>query len=422
MHPMLHKIYIHHFFAKTLFYKIAHNTTDRLFNIDNQTKTGIVTAKYKNVNIEFIFNPIINDNSDGLHLVDYFTAIFQRTEDPTYKDVVIRGSIEDTPFLEKFGELLKDKENWIITFFRTEKIIGKYDTPHHWPTRDVEAKLKLLYKHKIITDNYFLEENIRHNYSNLYYAFTNVIWQWNEIISIRYYYEFKQLYDKLNFDYDLMYSVRHHKNHRVEILKGLSEYDNPKILLQRTNSLDENIYAKHNNGLESFSNIRQNRLEGSTDFSNLKNIEYTRGIAYDLFFRFLGRAKMQVLDESWAEFEQDFYIQYLSEKTIGLTLCGIPFISTHSYPVILLQKILHLSDHPFLKDFENHKGNSQLFIEFVKKFMENYDENYKLCKEWMDIAHNKFMETIDTENSLLDLIYDNFESENTIIKTNRKLL
>jgi hypothetical protein len=419
---MLQKIYIHHYFSNTLFYKIAHNTKEREFNIDKESRTGTIKAKYKNIDVEFIFNPLINDNEDGLHLVDYFTAFFQRNEDDTYKDVVIYGSVEDTPFLKKFGELLKDRENWIITFFRTEKIIGKYDIPDDWYVGDIEAKLKLLGKHKIVTDNYFLEENIRHKYSNLYYAFTNVIWQWNEIISIRYYYEFKELYDKLNFDYDLMYSVRHHKKHRVEILKGLSEYDNPKILLQRTDSLDNNVYQKHNNGLEAFTNIRLNKLEGSTDFSNLKNIEYHRGIAYDLFFRFLGRAKMQVLDESWAWAEHDFHIQYLSEKTIGLTLCGIPFISTHSYPVILLQKILNLPDHPFLKDFDNHKGNSKLFVTFVSKFMENYDENYKLCKEWMDIAHNKFMQIIDTDNSLLDLIIDEFEKENTIIKVNRKLL
>lgn len=419
---MLHKIYIHHYFSTTLFYKLAHNTTERIFNINESLKTGFVKAKYKNVDIEFIFNPIINDNDDGLHLVDYFTAFFQRNEDDTYKSVIIDSGVEDTPFLKKFGELLIDKKDWIITFFRTEKIIGKYDIPDDWYVADVETKLKSLINHKIVTDNYFLEESIRHKYPHLYYSFTNVIWQWNEIISIRYYYEFKELYDRLNFDYDLIYSVRHHKKHRVEILKGLSEYDNSKILLQRTDSLANSMYNKHNAKLEEFSNIRLNNLEGSTDFSNLKNIEYHRGIAYDLFFRFLGRAKMQVLDESWAWAEQDFHIQYLSEKTIGLTLCGIPFISTHSYPVILLQKILDIPNHPFLKDFDNHKGNSKLFVEFVKRFMENFDENYKLCKDWMDIAHTKFMEKMESENSLLDLIFDDFKTENNLIKQNKKIL
>lgn len=416
------KIYIHHYYSKTLFYKIGHNMTDRVFEIDEQTKIGKIRAKYKSMDVEFIFDPIINDNEDGFHLVDYFTAFFQRHQDPTYRDVVIRGTIEDTPFIKKFGELLQDKQNWLITFFRTEKIVGKYDVPDDWYVGDVEAKLKLLLRHKVITDNFFLEDTIRHKYPHLFYAFTNVIWQWNEIISIRYYYEFKELYDRLNFDYDLIYSVRHHKKHRVEILKGLAEYDNPRILLQRTDSLNNNLYEKHHNGLESFSNIKLNQLEGPTDFSNLKNIEYSRGIAFDLFFRFLGRAKMQVLDESWSWAEHDFHIQYMSEKTIGLTLCGIPFISTHSYPVLILQRVLDLPNHPFLKDFDEVKGNAKLFVLFVKRFMENFDENYKLCKDWMDIAHQKFMNKIDTENSLFDLILDNFEKETTSIKTSRKLL
>lgn len=396
--------------------------TDRVFNIDEQTKKGTITAKYKSVDVEFIFDPIINDNDDGLHLVDYFTAYFQKNMDPTYSDVNIVDMVEDTPFLKKFGEILKDKENWIITFFRTEKIIGKYDIPDDWYVGDVETKLKSLIKHKVVTDNFFLEENIRYKYPHLYFAFTNVIWQWNEIISIRYYYEFKELYDRLNFDYDLIYSVRHHKKHRVEILKGLSEYDNPKILLQTTDSLNNGLYDKHHNTITSLSNIKLNQLEGPTDFSNLKNIEYHRGIAFDLFFRFLGRAKMQVLDESWAWANHDFQIQYMSEKTIGLILCGIPFISTHSYPIFILQRILDLPNHPFLKEFDEVKGNSKLFVLFVKRFMENFEDNYNLCKSWTDLAHTKFMEKIESENSLFDLILDDFEKEKNTIKISRRLL
>jgi hypothetical protein len=31
---------------------------------------------------------------------------------------------EDTPILERINELLSDKKNWIITLFRTERILA----------------------------------------------------------------------------------------------------------------------------------------------------------------------------------------------------------------------------------------------------------------------------------------------------------
>jgi hypothetical protein len=70
------KIYIHHYYTDKLFFKIGHNTTNKIYNIDNFSdyeRIGTITADYKNIKIEFIFNPEINDNEDGLHLIDFWT-------------------------------------------------------------------------------------------------------------------------------------------------------------------------------------------------------------------------------------------------------------------------------------------------------------------------------------------------------------
>ena len=391
-----------------------------MFDINNQV--GRVTCDYGDVNLEFIFNPEINDNRDGYHILDYFAALLQRNEDPTYKNVNIVGMVEDTPFLEKFSEILEGKENWIITFFRTEKILGKHDIPDDWWVGDVETKLKSLQKHKILTDNLFIKDDTRIIYPNLYFTFTNSIYQWNEIISIRWYYEFKQVYEKLSFDYDLIYSVRNHKKHRVEILKGLNEYNHPKILLQRTDTLKNAAFNKYNSEISSMENVYFNKIEGYDDFSNLTNIEYHHGINWDIFFRFLSKAKVQVLDESWSWSKSDFNSHYLSEKTIGLVLAGIPFVSTHSYPLEILQQILDIEPHPFFDDFKNHKGDSKLFVKFIKTFMENFDENYEKCKTWSVMCHEKFMDKLNKENTLIDLILDGFENENKKIKKSYRLL
>ena len=55
---------------------------------------------------------------------------------------------------------------------------------------------------------------------------------------------------------------------------------------------------------------------------------------------------------------------------------------------------------------------------FVEKFLGNFDENYKLCKDWVDLHHKEFMKKINTENSLFDLILNEFKKDVGIKKNN----
>ena len=405
------KVYVHHYFSKTLFYKLAHNTTDRVYEIIDDI--GSVFCKYNNTSIQFVFNPEFNDKSDGYHLIDFFTALRTRHRYNEYKDVDISDSVEDIPFIKKFYELLKDKNDWIITFFRTEKLIIKYDVSDSESILEVEENLLKLSNHKIITDNIFLKDGVRSSYKNIYYAFTNTIYQWNEIIGIRWYYEYHNIFNKLNVPYSLTYSVRNHKTHRVDILKGLSSMNDDRILLIRTDSLKNYLYEKHNKSLLEYNNIQLSSESGKIDFDDISYIENIC-IGNDLFFRILSESKMQILDESWAWVDNEFTSQYLSEKTIGLVLAGIPFISTHSYPLSCLQKVLNIEPHPFYEDFKYHKGDSSKFISFVDKFMKEFDYNYELCKNWSDICRNEFMNKIKTENNLLDILLDNFKTDDIL--------
>jgi hypothetical protein len=169
------------------------------------------------------------------------------------------------------------------------------------------------------------------------------------------------------------------------------------------------LYLKHE---DKVMDIYLNSMEGDNDFDNLYLVNKQR-LGLDLFYRVLNLSKMQILDESWAWADTDFASQYLSEKTIGFILSGIPFISTHSYPLEVLNKILDIPPHPFYSESKKIKGNAAKIAEFVKKFMENFDENYRLCKEWSDICHTAFMNKLYNENSLLDLMINDFKSSNT---------
>lgn len=416
------KIYIHHYYSKILFYKLAHNTTDKVFKLENE-KRGSVFCKYNGCDFEFVFNPEINDNDDGIHLIDFFAVLFQRNYDNKFHNINITDT-EDIPIIERVAELISTKHNWIVTFFRTERIFADYDklSTSYQYINSLQSQISKLSNHKIISDNFFLNDSIRFRYPNIYYAFTNTIWQWNELIGIRWYYEFKQIFEKLNFDYDLMYSVRNHKFHRVEILKGLSKLDDSRILIQRTNSMIDNTeYKEFDSELFPYPNIKMNSIFGEIDFDNITTIDHQSGVTYDLFFRLFSKAKVQVLDESWAWSNDEFQNQYLSEKTIGIVLMNIPFISTHIYPIDFLTKLLDLPPHPFYNEIKHHSGVPHLFVEFVETFMNNFDENYLLIKEWTSECHLKFISKLNSHNDLLDMILDDFKNHNNLIKTNTKL-
>ena len=412
------KLYIHHYYQKSIFYKIAHNTTDREYFIKNGE--GVIKCKYNGVNIEIIFKQEISFEDDGYHILDYFTALFDGNKDPKI------GYIHrDNHYMERetqqiltiYKNLLKNapkNQKWIITYFRTEKILQTSESSIYdekWI--EIEQMVFDLSNHHIVIDNVFLTDSSEKKYPNFHYSLTNTVFQWNEIIAIRWFYEFKQIYDKLNFDYDLMYSIKNHKVNRVNIINELEKLKNPRLLLQRSDSLQNPDYIKRS---PSIKHIRINSIYGENDFSDVSWILNHHGYM-DMFFRVLTKSKMQILCESWSWDNREFSSQYLSEKTFALILAGIPFISTHEYPLQILQKILDLPPHPFYKESKRCKTDGKLFAEFVDKFLENFDENFLLCKEWSDLAHNKLITLIENDNSLLNLILNNFQKPNLFFKS-----
>jgi translation initiation factor 2 beta subunit (eIF-2beta)/eIF-5 len=401
------KIYIHHPYQEHLLYTIGHNTIDRQYFIDSDE--GNIICKYRNVDIEFVFKKEITFEDDGYHILDYFTSFFYGDSDPKIGHI-----LPDRDYMERevqqvfkiFINLLKDcptNQKWIITYLRTEKILQTSDVNYidnNWI--EIESLIDKLKNHHIITDNIFLNDSIKSLYPNFYYVLTNTIFQWNHNWGIRWYYEFKQVYDRLHFDYDLMYSIKNHKINRVNIINELSKLNNDKLFLQHSDALKNPDYIEHS---QKISHIKTNSIYGNTDFDDISYIPNHSGYM-DVFFRVLPKAKMQILCESWSWGATEFMSQYLSEKTFGLLLSGIPFISTHNYPLLIVEKMLDVPSHPFYEESKKCRSNGKLFAQFVDKFLVNFDENYKLCKEWSDLVHSKIMYKIENENSLLDIIID----------------
>jgi hypothetical protein len=407
------KIYVHHWFTDELFIKLAHNTTNRVYELTdfNFQKIGKVNCEYNDLKIEFVFNPELNDNDDGYHLIDFFTSLRKRHFYDYYNDIDVSDGIEDTPFIKRFTELLKDRKGWIIMLLRTEKIIDTLDTNDYYIVK-LEEELIKLNQHIIVSDNFFINDKIQSTYPNIYFTLTNTLWQWNELINIRYWYEFSNIFSKLNFDYKLMYSIRRHKKYRIEILKHLSKLNNKDIFLQRADFFKNDSYHVYDSELVELKNVNLNSLEGLSDFQNLKLLDYQMGVEYEVFFRFLNLSKMQILDESWSWYKGDFTSQYLSEKSYGLLLANIPFISTHTYPLDIIQNVLKISPHPFYNSIKKIKGDSEKFSNFVSEFLINFDVNYELCKQWTNMCHIKLINKMENENSFLDLLETGFKKVN----------
>lgn len=417
------KIYIHNYFSNTIFNIIAQNTTDRVYNIVNEI--GEVTCKYKETNIVLIFNPEINDNKDGYHLIDIFDISLHSTKYSDFKHIPIHNvnyafqTNLVVKFLNHLYSLIKTKKDWIILningekqFFEYENILTNSDMV------SIDNCYKQFKNHKIITDNVFINDYIESKYKNFYFVFTNTIMYWNTHVGIRYYYEFKNIYDNLMFEYGIGYSVRKFKDHRINLLNDLKKLNNKNLYLQYYDAITDYDYSLNEFEKKSIilsnNNIPLNSKKGNTDFENLNNTSYHKSdrIGLDLFFRLLPKSKMQILDEAWAFVDNELISSHLSEKTIGLILAGIPFISTHEYPLDILQKLFRLKPHPFYKEIKECRIDRKKFPLFIETFLNNFDENYDKCKEWTNQHHNLFIDRIQNENSLFDFIFNDFKKEN----------
>lgn len=417
------KVYIHNFFSEQFFLTIAHNSINRIYNIDKSENTGNVICEYNNVSFDFVFNPELNDNSDGVHIIDFFSIFKNYNQYKNFNDLTFEDSItlgygknKDIKIIRRIIELISNKKDWIFLYLRTEKILAKTDIPSIELSSTVDELLQQLQNHKIISDNVFLNDQIESQYPNFFHAFTNTIYNWNDLIGIRWFYEFKHIFENLNKPYDIGFSMKRIKRNRKQILKLLKEQNNQKIFLSFTDHRidSQDLFDKNINTLL-VDGITYNTIRGNNDFENMQNINNLQQVGLDLFFRILSKSKVQILDESWAWLATTFTHQYISEKTIGYVLAGIPFISTHTYPLDILQKVLGLEKHPFYNEINESYNDSVKFCNFVKEFLENFDKNHLLCVEWSKIAHEKMLEKILSKNDLLDLIQNNFKRNDIIV-------
>lgn len=409
------KIYIHHFYSRSLFLKLFHNTINRVSYIKNNI--GTITCEYNNKKFELVFNPELHDAEDGYHLIDFLTINYQMFDWKDYTKIdcinkekgltAHRGGgqfgVNDIPIMKWLADNVQNRKGWLISIMRTEKSFIEAEMLKYAPVKDLEYQIRRLKNHWIFSDNFFIDKSVESiHYPNHNFIATNTMFQWNELLSIRWYYEFANIFEKLNQPYKLCFSVRNHKKNRIDIIDDIAKLNNKEIYLSRTDNCQNIDYDVNSTQIKNNKNINLNKwgTDNWDDISYIENIEHY----LEYMMRILPQAKMHILSESWDWLPVQYASNYLSEKTYGFVLGKIPFISTHTYPYEILKEITGIEEHPFYKEAIEYRGKNDKFVQFVKKFMENYEENYTLCKLWTDKVHSLLIEKIYKENSFLDLL------------------
>lgn len=412
------KFFVYHPINLGLVYFLTHNTKNRNVDLKNQ----IIKCEYKNFKLVFDFRKNFINELDAYHVI--------------FRQDAVRKSF----FLPQLAKFQEDNKFPDCLKYEYEYLVKKLDYRYSWiffynygensfvhlTWQDILKGDELKFLKKLselgifFTDNYIEEKNaLRLNNKNFHNCITNDLFMWNYLAKISWAKEFSNTYKYLSPPYKLSISFRSPKPHRIEIAQKISNLNNDEIFLSYSNSLFnkfagtdihswEGTYDDFYSKLKSIDNLNINVVddESENDFSNLKIIGNTadNDMELDYYFRILPKGQLQLLDETHSYSENKLTPMNLSEKTYILLLANIPFISTHHYPLDLIQKMIYNEPYPYYDEIYECTNDVDKLISFIDKLLKNWDEMYPKIKEWTFKVHQNLTDKINSENSFLEKI------------------
>jgi hypothetical protein len=415
------KVYVHHRYSNSLFKRIAHNTTDRVFQV-KEGKEGVVYCSYQNKPYEFHFTFDIIDYQDGINYINV-----GQIKDEFYNNT-IRGNTnfydkieslhnEDSkwvlgiyPHLEKIYELIKDYKNWYVDSILGEKIVW-FDFVDEYNVDVLKKCVSKLKYHIILTDN--IPVSGANLPSHLTFLLTNTLFFWNNRTDILLYYEYgKNIHKKINFEYLFNYNIRVHRKRRKNIGELLNkEY----TFVSQTKWMDEiNLVEGNNTHYEPIEGAHLNELSDNVDFFNpVDSYLNPDQVSLDLYFRLLPKGRIQIVNETFNSVKLYSNLKYthLSEKTYGLILANIPFIPTSFYVLDAIYSILpNCPSYPFEDEIKKYQETPESFVEFIDIFYKNQKEYIPMLENWTKTIHKILITQLEETNSFIDFISKNQEN------------
>lgn len=392
------KIYIHHRYSDYLFKTIGHHATGIQKNINGDGE-GNILFTYKGDVWEFSFQLDINYNPDGYHLIDIqqsFMSI-RGGNDSKFKGIHLKDIYYENVYLiiNRIDEIVSQGGEWILTFFLGEKLFFDDIISGNPIYQKLSNTMDRLTKHKLFTDNIPYKTKI----PNHIFPLSNVLMFWYFRTRLLMYKEYGDLHRKIPHNYLWGYHIKRHRYRRLEIGRLL---DTEKVFVSQTDWNDElvpdfkNLFEKSN--IQPIKGAFYNNLVGDNDFDNKFN-GYLEGdkIGFDLFFTLLPQSKGVIIDETWNVHK--YKINYLSEKTYGMILARIPFVTTSIYPLDLIKYAIGGQPHPYYDTISKLEGNTTELCNWINGMVE---DDLEVIQSWVDDINHILHQKVYNNNHILD--------------------
>lgn len=407
------KFYVYDEFHYNIIYFLSHNLDNRV--IDDTTHT--ITGEYNSKSIEFKFsNEYVNDvhayhilirNKYGLKIIS--EASFETNELFNSNNEVNLFSIKLNKEYEYLLNNLDLSKKWILFYNYGENFYKHQDINNNDSIKEIENLTKLFNSTIVFSDNIIPPKFDKFSKDITISCITNDLFQWNNHAAIVWAYEFGKIYKNLPKKYKLSASFRFPKIHRCDIIKQLSYLNNDDIYLsfsdwyQDIENENDDIFT-----ISKLNNVHLNSTRDNQNFFDINHYGNTTSsiIGLDYYLSILSKSDVQILDETLAHANNNAQPNVLSEKTYMLILANIAFIPTHQYPLDLINTLITDVPYPYYNEVVDYTLNSEfnlnLFMEFIKMFMDNFDEMYPKILEWTSHVNSILVDKLKTENSFLE--------------------
>ena len=221
------------------------------------------------------------------------------------------------------------------------------------------------------------------------FLLSQTLFGWNKFGDIRMWNEYGNIHHKLSHNYKLGLFFGRVTKYRTSLVRELSKLN--EVFINQFNDISSNNLKVE--GVTQF-----NKISIDNDFDNLSLLT-ERPFPIDFFFRTLPNTKAVISIET-IDIDNNPY-NFLTEKTYGLILGGIPFIPSQSFILDMLSHI-GFEPHPFEKEIYKFKNNPTTISKFIELYLKNEESNYIILNNWVRTAKEYIMNKLYSENSLLD--------------------
>lgn len=367
----------------------------------NSNGEGNILFRYKKDEWEFIFDKEINYEIDGYHLIDLQQSFMSTRagDDYKFKDLQFSEVYYQNvhKVISRIDEFASKGGKWILTFFLGEKLFFDDIVSANPIYNKLSDTMHKFTNHKIFTDNIPYKTHIK----NHIFPLSSVIMFWYFRTRLLVYKEYGNLHKIIPHTHLWGYHIKRHRHRRLEIGKLL---DKNKVFVSQTDWNDElipnfrNLFERSN--ISPIEGAYYNNLVSDNDFDNKFNgyLEPDK-IGLDLFFTLLPKSKGVIIDETWNVHR--YKINYLSEKTYGMILAKIPFITTSIYPLDLIKFAIGGEEHPYYENIKELESNTPKLVEWINSLDES---DIEVCQKWVNDIHDLLYRKIYRDNDFLDNI------------------